>query len=692
MLKTDDVKNIFSSLFNSYSDIFFIKGAVSGVIILAITLINYNAGLSGILSILSAYLVARLLGYQTTFLSSGYFTYNALLVGLAIGYMFEISILSILMIIIAGSLTMVITIVTAQVFYRLFGLQILSVPFIIVSILVYLSSASFTNLYVAGLYPQSYGLNLDIFYYWFSGYLKALGAIIFMPNEVTGLLIATLLLISSRILFILSFCGFMLGITLYGLFTGSIQSAAQDVSGFNYILIAMAIGGVFNIPSLKSYALAFLGVAFATLIASAGHVFWSQYGLPIFTLPFTLVTLSFIYTLNYLNYPLQTRVYIGTPEQNLEYYLATKKRFVTDLAAISLPFKGRWNSWQAFNGDWTHKGIFQHAYDFVICDSEKKTYLNEGKKLEDYYCYGKDVLSPVRGRVVKIIHFLADNPIGSVDTVNNWGNEIVIEDSRGYIVKLAHFASYSIYVVEGQWVDVGTILGRCGNSGNSPQPHIHIQMQLDYSPSAATHPFVFVNYEQSNQYYTSGLPLEHSDVTHCQFSLYYDQLTNFVLDEELNFDVYLDDNKIDTLELKVKMSDLSNYYFESNKGKLYFGKQYGNFYFYSCEGNDPYLNKIYLALSTMPLSYQPQLKWMDNINNSLVMNPWQASAASLLNSFYNNWVATHSSYHFIDETSVSGNIKTPFFGIEIKTHIKLDPISRFKEIQVGKFKLVQTIN
>jgi len=132
MLYNEDVKNLFHSLFNSYSDIFFIKGIVSGLIILAITLINYNAGVSGILSIIAAYSVARLLGYQTTFLSTGYFTYNALLVGLAIGYMFEISLLSVVMIIIAGSLTMIITIVAAQVFYQLFGLQILSVPFILV--------------------------------------------------------------------------------------------------------------------------------------------------------------------------------------------------------------------------------------------------------------------------------------------------------------------------------------------------------------------------------------------------------------------------------------------------------------------------------------------------------------------------------------------------------------------------------
>lgn len=689
MLHSKDVKNLFYSLFNSYSDIFFIKGILSGCLILVITLVNYNAGLSGILSIVSAYFVARLLGYQATFLSTGFFTYNALLVGLAIGYMFELSLLSLLMIVIAGSLTMIITIVASQVFYRLFGLQILSIPFIIVSILVYLSASSFTNLYVAGLYPQSFAIPLGIFPYWFSGYLKALGAIIFMPNEITGLLIAALLLINSRILFVLSLSGFMFGITLYGLFTGSIETASQDVSGFNYILIAMAIGGIFNIASLKSYTLAFIGVAFATLIASAGHVFWSQYGLPIFTLPFTLVTLSFIYTLNLLEYPLRTVVFKGSPEDNLDYFLSTKDRFVSSPVALSLPFKGRWYSWQGFDGDWTHKGLYKYAYDFVICDSDRKTYLNEGKLLTDYYCFGKEVLSPVRGRVVKVIHYLADNPIGSVDIINNWGNEITIEDSRGYIIKLAHFSSYSINVIEGQWVDVGTVLGLCGNSGNSPQPHIHIQAQADYSAAAATIPFVFVNYEQANKYKVSGLPEEHRNVTNCAFDLYYDQVTNFVLDEELNFDVFYKDEKIDTLRLTVKMSETSCYYFDSGKGKLYFGKQYGNFYFYSCEGKDKYLNKLFLGLSILPLSYIDRLVWKDNISNSLVLNKWQLNAASFLNSFYTHSVSTYAKYHYLDESTVKGEVGNSFFGIKFETYIKLDPISKFKEVQVGDYQLIR---
>jgi len=201
-----------------------------------------------------------------------------------------------------------------------------------------------------------------------------------------------------------------------------------------------------------------------------------------------------------------------------------------------------------------------------------------------------------------------------------------------------------------------------------------------------------VNYEQSNRLHVSGLPEVHSDVTHCQFDLYYDQVTNFVLDEELVFDVFLKDEKIDTLTLRVKMSELLCYYFESDKGKLYFGKQYGNFYFYSCEGDDPHLKKMFLALSTLPLSYAPQLTWKDNINNSLIMKNWQANTSSFLNSLYTDWVGTRAVYHYLDETTVKGKINNRFFGIEIETRIQLDPVARFKEITVGDYSLLQQIH
>jgi urea transporter/murein DD-endopeptidase MepM/ murein hydrolase activator NlpD len=650
-------------------------------------MINYNAGISGVISIISAYLFAKFIGLKSDFLVAGYYTYNALLVGLSIGFLFKLSLLSLPLIIIAGILTLLITAVSARIFQNLFGLQILSIPFILVSTLVYLSVGSFTNLFVNSLYTQSTFLQLDFLPFWLSGYFKSLGAIIFMPNEVTGFLIATLVLVNSRIIFLLSVAGFALGVSLYGLFIGSIESAATNISSFNYILIAIALGGVFNIPSIKSYILAMVAVAISTLVASAGQVFWSQYGLPIFTLPFILITLSFVYLLNFLSFEFITKHFIGTPEKNLSHFYTIKNRFIVDNIAISLPFKDTWQVWQGFDGKWTHKGEYKYAYDFVKIDNNGKTFNGNGSQLSDYYAYGKEVLSPINGKVVRVINLLPDNIIGSTDIQNNWGNEIIIENDNGTIIKLAHFAYNSIFVYEGQSILAGEVVGLCGNSGNSPQPHIHIQAQISTLQNAFTTPFIFVNYAEISNFNLFGLPSENSNITNCEFSLFYDQITNFVLDEKFGFSVFKNNKFIEKIKLTVKMSESSVYYFECDDSKLYFGKEYGNFYFYSIEGNNKYLSMIYLALATMPISGNQSITWKDSISNALILNSWQNFITDVINIFIPNKVKTTAIYGFKNQHNISGKIVNDFFGINYTTNIEFNPLQHFTKINFNQYTL-----
>ncbi len=55
------------------------------------------------------------------------------------------------------------------------------------------------------------------------------------------------------------------------------------------------------------------------------------------------------------------------------------------------------------------------------------------------------------------------------------GNHFVIRRDDGACVHLAHLKRYSLQVARGDRVDAGTIVGLCGNSGNSTEPHVHIQ-------------------------------------------------------------------------------------------------------------------------------------------------------------------------------------------------------------------------
>ena len=156
--------------------------------------------------------------------------------------------------------------------------------------------------------------------------------------------------------------------------------------------------------------------------------------------------------------------------------------------SLKAPFAGSWSVYQGFDGAYTHQAAWKHALDFFKT-VEDKSYQNEGKSLSDYYAYGKPVLSPCSGRVVALLSSLPDNIAGEVDTINNWGNYILIQIHAGAYVLLAHLQKDSIKVALNTFVAPGQILALVGNSGRSPQPHLHMHVQESYVLGSRTVPF-----------------------------------------------------------------------------------------------------------------------------------------------------------------------------------------------------------
>lgn len=56
------------------------------------------------------------------------------------------------------------------------------------------------------------------------------------------------------------------------------------------------------------------------------------------------------------------------------------------------------------------------------------------------------------------------------------GNHVVLAIAEsGPFILLAHLRAGSIQVAVGDEVEEGEVIGECGNSGNSTQPHVHLQ-------------------------------------------------------------------------------------------------------------------------------------------------------------------------------------------------------------------------
>jgi len=676
------VKRALISLLRSYSALFFSSSHLLGLVLLALTFMNPNMGFGGAVSVASAYLFARIVGFREDFLKLEHYIYNPLLVGLALGYLFKVGVISAPFFVIAGILTFLLTYSLSAVFHRYFALPVLSLPFVITVSLLYLASVKFTNLFVISLYPKFY-LDLPLFLpVPVEGFFKALGAVLFTPTVFGGLVVFLALLSVSRILAFLSVVGYVSGVLTHALLVGSIYQAVSDLSAFNYVLIAMAVGGVLLIPSPRSYAFAVLSSAVAVPVVVGVKAFWEAYGVPAFAFPFNFTVLLVLYVLLLSGDRYITRWYRGTPERTLDAYLTYNRRFPFTGREIHLPFSGRWTVWQAYDGPWTHRGPWRFAYDFVITDPDGRTYRGDGYFLTDYYAFGKPVLSPVDGTIVSVVGNLPDNPPGQADRINNWGNHVVIHDHRGFYILIAHFKQNSLRVKVGDTVRVGSMLGLCGNSGYSPQPHIHIHVQAVPKVGAPTLPFNFVSYRRGELFRDMGLPAEGEVVEPVFPDRGMLRRFNLLIDQSMRFSV---EEGGHTYEFKavVKMDPYGYFYLTDGRARLYFGILNSTFNFYSLWGNPSSpLRYLLFAVPKLPLLNEVGLRWEDHLPLRALSSPILREVALFLASFKHNLFGVSANLRFVSPNRLEGVVEMR--GKRVETSATIADDFAFSEIRFGE--------
>ena len=117
----------------------------------------------------------------------------------------------------------------------------------------------------------------------------------------------------------------------------------------------------------------------------------------------------------------------------------------------------------------------KYAYDLLI-EKENKTYLNDGTINEDYFAFEQTIVAPRSGVIVDVRNSVKDNQPGMMNENQVTGNYVIIRHGEQEYSLIAHFMHNSILVTPGQSVKTGDILGKCGNSGHSSEPHIHFQV------------------------------------------------------------------------------------------------------------------------------------------------------------------------------------------------------------------------
>jgi len=171
---------------------------------------------------------------------------------------------------------------------------------------------------------------------------------------------------------------------------------------------------------------------------------------------------------------------------------------------VALPFSGTWvarnSPARRIPSHGTDLLGTRYAIDFVAVDDRRRTATRHswrtfvGTEPPDIFiAFGRPVLAPVSGVVVAVHDGEPDHEarrsqlallpymLGQGQRLRQGvgaiaGNHVVIKvaDAEVY-VGVVHLQRGSIQVEEGQRLTEGQPVARCGNSGNSTQPHVHVQ-------------------------------------------------------------------------------------------------------------------------------------------------------------------------------------------------------------------------
>lgn len=200
--------------------------------------------------------------------------------------------------------------------------------------------------------------------------------------------------------------------------------------------------------------------------------------------------------------------------------------------SVRSPVRGRW---LAHNSPATKlpshgtRGYGQsHAIDLVFEPADQvRPEFGSGAAMRhpsDYPAFGEQVFSPVSGTVVRVRDRARDHRSRSTARALTYlyiegvfrtfggpgkvvGNHIIVDAGDGCFALVAHLQQGSAGVRAGDVVTAGQLLARCGNSGNSSEPHMHVQLMDRAKPAIALGlPMVFTDVSINGASVTTAMP------------------------------------------------------------------------------------------------------------------------------------------------------------------------------------------
>ena len=333
-LENQPIADFINSTLRGIGQVIFVNNPLSGfLILLALFIHSPWVALMGLLGATAANVAALLLALDRTTIRNGIFCYNGLLVGAALatfsspdeglgrwGWVVSIVLFS--------SLTTVLMNTFGVWWAKTINTPPLTLPFDIttlfcLALIIWLPQSWFE---LGAASPSTPSHNVDLLRLT-AAIPAGFGQVFLTDKLVSGLLILLAVALCTPLGALVSLLGGSLGL-LVGLGLGVVPDTLYTgLWGYNALLAAMAIGGVFYAPNIRSILIGAIAAFLAALIGGLLGLIFTPLSLPVLTVPFCMVTTGgFLILRRSLPSLVPVALHVMTsPEEHWQRYRAAKE-------------------------------------------------------------------------------------------------------------------------------------------------------------------------------------------------------------------------------------------------------------------------------------------------------------------------------------------------------------------------------
>jgi urea transporter len=302
---------VVDTLLRGIGQVMFQNNPLTGLLFLVGIFVNsFKFCGAALLGLAASTLAAHLLGADRTLIRAGLFGFNGILVGIALAFFFEFDVLLAVYIVLGAAVSTIVMMALINLLTP-WDMPALTAPFVLTAWLLLFAVYQFEFLHPTELIAPAApdpatvvqtelrelttgagGLTVANLAH---GFFRGVGEVMFQDNLLTGVIFLVAILVNSRISAAFAVLGSAVGLLTALVLGGDGFLIYHGLYGFNAVLCAIAIGGLFFVLTWRSAIYALLAVVFSVVAFAAIAVLLSPIGMPALTAPFVLTTWLFLW-------------------------------------------------------------------------------------------------------------------------------------------------------------------------------------------------------------------------------------------------------------------------------------------------------------------------------------------------------------------------------------------------------------